>query len=517
LKKLLKNTLLVSCITFFSRVFGLARDVTIAAVFGAGLYTDAFFVSFKGFDFLRKLYSEGVLSSSFIPEFTGHMASGGPKKAYELANSALVFVTILSVGIMAAGMAGAPFLLNILAPGFDPASYSFALSVLLVRIMMPYTVFIFLLAVCMGVLNASGRFTAPAFAPVVLNLTIILFTMWFAGRFHPPVLAVASGVSVGGLLQLLLLVPAIRKSGWVFTTGIRIRHPGVLAAAGKLVPAVIGASACHINMITATFIGSALSQGGVSYLYYADRLVQLPVALIAASFSIVLLPSLSGKAVTGNISRAGELVTDAARLVFFFTVPAAAGLAALNAPLVAIFFHHGAFGEAAAANTSRCVLVFIIGVWAFAGTRLFVNIFYAFSDMRIPFRAGILSIGLNLVLSLLLAGKLGYQGLALAVSISGIVNFILLLKAAGSFAPFEYKKVIFSACRAVAASVILYFPVSVSAKSLYNEDTGLLMEILLLTGTVVAGIFIYSGIQVVFKSPEIKLMKDLIRKREKTE
>lgn len=513
MKNLLKNTFQVGSITFLSRVLGLARDITIAAVFGASLYSDAFFVSFKGFDFLRKLYSEGVLSSSFIPEFTSHMASGGPKKAFEMANSAFVLVSILSVCLMVLGMAAAPVLLDFLAPGFPPSSYAFSLSVLLFRMMLPYTVFVALLAVCMGVLNATGRFFAPAFAPVVLNLTIILFTMWFAGRFHPPVLAVAAGVSVGGFLQLCLLVPAIRKSGWLSSAGFRMRHPGVLAAAGRLVPAVIGASACHINMITAIFLGTGLNRGGVSYLYYADRLVQFPVALIAASFSIVFLPSLSRQAATGGISNAGELLSDAARLVVFFTVPAAFGLAALNVPLINLLFSHGAFGSAAAANTSRCLLFFIVGVWAFAGTRLFVSIFYAFSDMQVPFRAGIISICLNLILSLLFLHELGYQGLALSVSISGIVNFLILLKAVRSYAPLDGKKIIFSACRAIPASVIMYVLVSVPAESMFCENAGFLPKILLLTGTVIAGIFIYLGIQGALKSPEIKVLNSMIRKR----
>lgn len=513
MKNLLKNTFQVGGITFLSRILGLARDITIAAVFGAGLYSDAFFVSFKGFDFLRKLYSEGVLSSSFIPEFTSHMDSGGPRKAFEMANSALVLVSVFSVCLMILGIFAAPLLLNFLAPGFSPSSYTFSLSVLLFRMMMPYTVFVALLAVCMGVLNAAGRFFAPAFAPVVLNLTIILFTMWFAGCFHPPVLAVAAGVSAGGFLQLCLLVPAIRKSGWFSNAGFRMRHPGVLTAAGRLVPAVIGASACHINMITVIFLGSGLNRGGVSYLYYADRLVQFPVALIAASFSIVFLPPLSRKAVAGGISDAGELLSDAARLVVFFTVPAAFGLAALNDPLVNLFFSHGAFGEAAAANTSRCLLFFIVGVWAFAGTRLFVTIFHAFSDMRIPFLAGIISIGLNLVLSLLFLERFGYQGLALSVSISGIVNFLILLKAVRSYALLDGKKIIFSACRAIPASVIMYLLVSVPAGSMFGENAGFLPKVLLPAGTVIAGIFIYLGIQVVLKSPEIKVLNHMIRKR----
>ena len=509
---MLRNTFQVGFITFVSRVFGLARDITIAAVFGVGLHSDAFFVSFKGFDFLRKLYSEGVLSSSFIPEFTGRMAKEGPKKAFEMANSVLIAVSVLSVCIMGFGMAAAPFLVNILAPGFEPYSYSFSLSVLLVRVMMPYTVLISLLSVCMGVLNATGRFTAPAFGPVVLNLTIILFTMWFAGRFDPPILAVASGVTAGGFLQLFTLVPAIRKSGWFLKTGIRICHPAVRSVGKKLVPAVIGASACHINMVTAIFLGSCLDRGGVSYLYFADRLVQFPVALIAASFSIVFLPSLSKKAVAGGISGAGHLMFNAASLVLFFTIPAAFGLAALREPLVRILFHHGAFGGAAAANTSQCLFFFLIGAWAFAGTRLFVTIFYAFSDMNVPFRAGIISIGLNFLLCLVLLPELGHQGLALSVSAAGIANFLILLKAVCSFVRIDGKQIIFSACRAIPASVIMYFCVSVSAGFILDEQTGLLTEILCVTGTVIAGILIYLGIHLVLKSREIEMMKNMIRK-----
>ena len=513
MKKILKNTLQVGFITFLSRVLGLARDISIAAVFGAGLYSDAFFVSFKGVDFLRKLYSEGVLSSSFIPEFTDRMAKGGPGKVFEMVNSAFVFVSILSVCLMGFGMAAAPFLLNFFAPGFDVDSYSFSLSVLLFRMMMPYTLFVALLAVCMGILNATGRFTASAFAPVVLNLTIILFTMLFSGLFHPPVLAVASGVSVGGLLQLCLLVPALWKSGWVLKTGIRILHPGVLTAVKKLVPAVIGASAVHISMITAVFLAAGLNRGGVSYLYYAERLVQFPVALIAGSFAIVFLPSLSKKAVTGNMANAGELVTDAARMVVFFTVPAAFGLAALNGPLVDLFFSHGAFGGADAANTSSCLLFFIGGVWAFAGTRLFVSIFHAFSDMRIPCLAGIITIGLNLALCLLLLPKFGYRGLALSVSVSGMVNFMILLKSVSFYAELDGKKIIFSACRAIPASVIMYFSVAVAAGKMFGENAGFLTKILLLSGTVGAGIFVYMGVHWIFKSPEIKVLNNMIHKR----
>ncbi|MGM0643145.1 MAG: murein biosynthesis integral membrane protein MurJ [Thermodesulfobacteriota bacterium] len=512
MKNLFKKTLLVGFIGFISRTLGLVRDILIATVFGAGLQSDAFFVSFKGFDVLRKLYSEGVLSSSFIPVFARYEKSGGREKALEMANSAFFAVSVISVLIMAAGMVFAPLVVRIIAPGFDPASYSFSLSVLLFRVMMPYTVFIALTGVCMGVLNSAGSFSAPAFAPVVLNLCIILFTMMFADKFDPPVLAVASGVSAGGLLQLGLQIQSIRRSGNFFRTGIRIFHPGAAAAGKRLFPAIIGASACHINMIIAVFLGSCLYQGGISYLYYADRLVQFPVALISASFSIVFLPALSRKAVSGGISDAGELLSSAARLVLFFTIPAAAGLAALRIPLVDLLYHHGAFNTRAAVNTSECLLFLVVGAWAFAGTRLFVNIFYAFSDMKIPFRAGVLSILIHIALSLLMLNSLGYKGLALSVSISGTVNFLVLLIAACSFAPVDLKKIFFSACRAIPASVIMYFSVSIIADYLFDAKAAAVQEIMLLAGSVFAGILIYLAVQAVLKSPEIDLLKHMIRK-----
>ena len=207
-----------------------------------------------------------------------------------------------------------------------------------------------------------------------------------------------------------------------------------------------------------------------------------------------------------------SLMFNAASLVLFFTIPAAFGLAALREPLVRILFHHGAFGGAAAANTSQCLFFFLIGAWAFAGTRLFVTIFYAFSDMNAPFRAGLISIGLNFLLCLVLLPESGYIGLALSVSAAGIVNFLILLKAVRSFVRIDGKQILFSACRAIAASVIMYFFVSVSAGVILGEQTGILMESLFVTGTVIAGIFIYLGIHMVLKSPEIEMMKNMTGK-----
>ena len=432
-KTFFKRAGIIGVSTLISRILGFLRDAVIAMAFGAGLYSDIFFLCFRIPNLLRKLFSEGVLSISFIPVYTECLAKQGKKRAFEMARSAFFIISIFVSMSVIAGVVSAPFFVKLILPQFKSGSYQFALIVLLSRIMMPYILCVSLLALCMGILNSMGNFAAPAAAPVVLNIVIIFFALIISPRLKTPVAGLAIGVTAGGVLQLAMQIPFVLKTGFRFFKKNVFFDDKALKAGKKLIPAMVGASGFQINIFISTIMASNLACGSISYLYYADRLVQFPLALFAVSGSIAIFPAFTEKAALGKLNELTEQFTGLIKLVFFITIPSMAGLIVLRKPIVSLLFQYGAFDLNAAQGTGRALFFLCTGLWAFAGTRLFVNYFYALSDTATPFKAGLVSIGINIVLSFFLMQTMGYQGLALSISISAAINFFLLLKAAFSF------------------------------------------------------------------------------------
>lgn len=472
----IKKAASISSISLISRILGMIRDAIIAFIFGADTVSDAFFIAFRPFDLVRKMMSDGILSSSFIPLFAEQFAQNKKEQAAAMFLNALFFISIAGALMVGLGIYFAPFWVDLFAPGYGAGSYSHTLSCLLFRIMMPYMFIVFFVALSMSVLHASGNFHVPAATPVLLNLCIITAAVIFSNQFTPKIAVLAIGVTAGGIVQLAFQIPSLAKLGMFdFKTFVRV-NPHVKKAFITLGPSMIGAAAFQINLLVAGLTASKLDPGAVSYLNYAERLVQFPLALVASPVATVLLPMLSAMAGTrclkpgkpsGGVPRFNffdqteetqdlSLLFDAGiRMVFFLIIPATVGIIALNRPIVLLLFGRGAFDLTAVDQTGQCLVFMILGVWAVAGTRLFVAFHYALSNIRRPFMAGVVSIGCNVLLCRFFVERMGVTGLSLSVSLSAVAGFILL--AASRPFGIRGRGVLVCACRAVFMSVIMFF------------------------------------------------------------
>ncbi len=422
--------------TLVSRILGFVRDAIVAMILGAGFYSDAFFIAFRLPNLLRKFFSDGVLTLSFIPEFTRYRSMGGKAAAFDMARSFFCIISFVGVLVVVTGILFTPGLIAGIAPGFIPHPQKYELTVALTRIMMPYLGSIFLMAVCMGILNGMGHFAAPAVAPILFNVVIILFALILSPLFSAPAVALAWGVTLGGVIQLLLQLPFIHARGFRFFKRSRFLHKGAIRAAKTMLPAMVGVAGYQINVLMATFMASCLGDGSISYLYYADRLVQFPMALFTVSVSTVIFPRLAINVAAGRGDKAAALFSRGLQAVFFLTLPAMAGLMVLSRPIVALLFFQGAFHMQAVLETASVLFFLSMGLAAFSGTRLFGTLFYAFSDIRTPCVAGLCAMAVNGILGSILLKTMGHRGLALALSVAACVNLMILLwKAGGYFTP----------------------------------------------------------------------------------
>ncbi len=510
-----KRAGIIGISTLVSRILGFLRDAVIAMTLGAGLYSDLFFLCFRIPNLLRKLFSEGVISISFIPVYTECLIKKGKQEAFAMARSAFFLVSVFVSLLVIAGIVFAPGLVKLFFPGMAHSSYEFDLLILLSRIMMPYILCVSLMALCMGILNSMGNFAAPAAAPIVFNIVIIFFAIIISPLFKTPVTGLAIGVTAGGVLQLVMQIPFVLKTGFrFFKTNFFHRsavffHSYALKAGRRLVPAMIGASSFQINIFIITIMASQLVTGSISYLYYADRLVQFPLALFAVSGSVASLPSFAEKAANGRLNELTEQFTGLINLVFFITIPSMAGLMVLRKPIVSLLFQYGAFDSNAVNGTCTALFFLCTGLWAFAGTRLFVNYFYALSDTLTPFKAGLASVCSNVIISFFLMKKMGYQGLALSVSISAAINFMILLKNAFLISKISlYKDMISSLCRSVFASSIMY-GVVYFALSFFNFRSYIhkTMVLYVVAGCMLLGMAVYALVSAVMHCPELSLLK----------
>ncbi len=416
----------VGFFTFLSRILGLVRDVVVAGFFGSGMAADAFFVAFRIPNLLRRLFAEGSLSIAFIPVFTEYLQRKSREDALELARVVLTVLSLILAVVTLLGILGAPWIVRVQAFGFGGAGEKYELTVLLTRITFPYIFLISLVALFMGILNVLRHFAAPAAAPIFLNVGIIGSVYWLSPRLSEPVIGLAVGVIVGGVLQVLLQIP------WLLQNGASLRprwmpgHPAVSRIGRLMLPAVFGSAVYQLNQFIGTLLASFLPQGSVSWLYYADRLVQLPLGVFAIAISTAALPSLSRQAAQQGLEAFGDTLGYALRLVFFISIPSMIGLMVIGHLTVRVLFERGAFQVLSTDMTAQALFFYCAGLWAFSGIRVIVAGFYALQDTKTPVRAAFLALLINTGCSLVLMGPLKHGGLALALSIASAIHFLFL-------------------------------------------------------------------------------------------
>ncbi len=423
---ILRATATVGSFTLLSRVTGFARDALIAAVMGAGAVADAFFVAFKLANLLRRLFAEGAFNAGFVPLFARTLEAEGEGAAKRVAEEAFsLMATILLFVVFAAELA-MPWLVRLLATGFDPAGGRYALAVELSRITFPYLLLISLAALVSGVLNGLGRFAAAAFAPVLLNLTLITALLLAAFFFGMPAHLLAWGVLGAGVLQLALVLRAAARAGM----SLRLRRPRFTPRMRRLfelvLPGALGAGVYQLNLIVDTWFASHLAEGAISYLFYADRLNQLPLGAVGVALGTALLPGLSRELRAGRMRDALALQNRAIEIGMLFTLPATAALIAVGEPIVRGLFERGAFDAATTAATAGALAAFATGLPAYVLIKILAPAFFAREDTATPAKIAAFCLLLNIVLVLALIGPLAHVGIALATGLSNWANAGLL-------------------------------------------------------------------------------------------
>jgi putative peptidoglycan lipid II flippase len=417
----------VSLATMASRVLGLAREQVMAAYFGAGMATDAFNVAFRVPNLLRDLFAEGALSAAFVPTFTETDHRDGRERAWALGAQVLNALAVALALLTVVGWFVTPWIVPLLAPGFERVPGKLELTITLSRLMLPFLLFVALAAAAMGMLNAVRRFTVPALAPVFLNLGMIVAGVGlipvFTAAGQPAILAMAVGVLVGGFLQFAVQVPALWAMGFRPAWPPALGHPGVKRIAFLMLPATIGLAATQLNLFVNTILASMLIEGSVSWLAYAFRLMQLPIGVFGVALATVSLPLVSRHAVTGDLTGLRTTLSGAIRLVCALTLPATFGLLALAEPIVRLLYQRGRFVAADTDRTAAALAAYCVGLCAYAAVKVLVPAFYALGDTKTPVRASFLSVAVNLAGNLALMGPLGHVGLALSTSLTMLFNF----------------------------------------------------------------------------------------------
>ncbi len=425
--------------TLLSRLLGFARDLLVARLFGANAGTDAFFVAFKIPNLFRRLFSEGALAGALVPVLHQAEVAGGRQELRSLLASlsgalgaGVIFLTVI-------GVLAAPLLILLLAPGFAAQPEQQALAGDLLRLTLPYVAFIVLAALAGAALNLHERFGVPAFTPVLLNLAIIGCALWLAPRLERPILALGWGVLLGGLAQLAFQLPFLARLALLPRPHLAWPHPGTRQVLGRLGPVLIGGSVTQINLLLDSFLASFLASGSISWLYYAERLVEFPLGILGAALGIVILPQLTrqghGVAIPKAAGVSGPDLGSFSRTldwglgwVLLLGLPATLGLVVLAEPLVATLFLSSEFAVQDVHMAGASLKGYALGLMAFMASKVLAPAYFALGDTSSPLRMGWLTLAINLGLSLVLMGPLGQWGLALATSLAAWGNAVLLLR-----------------------------------------------------------------------------------------
>ncbi|SDH04546.1 murein biosynthesis integral membrane protein MurJ [Roseospirillum parvum] len=424
----------VGGLTLLSRVTGFARDILIAGLLGAGGVADAFFVAFKFPNLFRRLFAEGAFTAAFVPLFSRHLegeerarARAEARAFAERAMSLLGVVLLALVALMEAIM---PWAIHLFAPGFSAVPGKLELAAELSRITFPYLLFISLVSLQSGVLNGLGRFAAAAAAPILLNLTLIAFLVAhntlpeppFSGSGH----ALAWAVSAAGVIQFVWLWVNCARAGMTLRPRLPRLTPEVKTLARRIVPGAIGAGVYQINLLVDTILASLVAPGAVSYLYYADRVTQLPLGVVGVAVGTALLPLLSRQLKAGRDAAAMGSMNRALEVALLFTVPAAVALMVLAGPLIGVLFERGAFDAEARQATAGALAAFAVGLPAYVLIKVLAPGFFAREDTRTPVKVAAVALLINVVLNLSFMWWLGHLGIALATALSAWVNALSL-------------------------------------------------------------------------------------------
>ncbi len=424
---LLRALAKVSSMTLLSRIFGFVRDAVIARSFGAGIYTDAFFVAFKIPNLLRRLFAEGAFSQAFVPILAEYKNRRGHDDTKLLIDhvATLLFLALLVVTLL--GILAAPAVVYISAPGFVDEPEKFAVTVTMLRIIFPYILLISLVSLAGGILNTYSRFSIPAFTPVLLNVATIGAALWLAPHLETPAMALAWGVMLGGVLQLLLQIPFLRQLGLMPRFRIELHDEGVWRILKLMGPALFGVSIAQISLLINTIFASFLATGSVSWLYYADRLMEFPTGMLGVALGTILLPSLAKHYADNDPTQYSHLLDWGLRLTLMLALPAAAALAILAVPLISTLFMYGKFSANDVFMTQQALVAYSLGLLGLIMVKILAPGFYARQNIRTPVKIAVITLLATQAMNLMFIWKLQHAGLALSIGLGACLNASLLL------------------------------------------------------------------------------------------
>ncbi|EKD71394.1 MAG: hypothetical protein ACD_46C00194G0008 [uncultured bacterium] len=452
----MKSTSIVISMTMISRVFGFIRDMVTAHLFGAGAAFDAFSVAFKIPNFMRRLFAEGSFSQAFVPVLSEYQKKESHEEVHRFINAmggtlgvALLVVTIL-------GIIGAPWVVRLFAPGFETQGERFNLAVTMLRINFPYLLLISLTAFSGAILNTYSRFWVAAFTPVFLNISMIAAAFWLSPQFTAPIIGLAWGVFIAGVVQLFFQYPFLKKLHLIPRPSINFRDPGVRRVLKLMVPALFGVSVGQVNLLIDTLFASLLMVGSVSWLYYSDRLMEFPLGVFGVAISTVILPHLSRHHATQSEESFSLTLDWALRAVLLIGIPAGVALSVISGPMLSTLFQYGRFDAHSVLMSRQSLTAFAIGITPFMLVKVLAAGFYAKHDMRTPVRIGVIAMVTNILLNVMLIWPLAHAGIALATSLAALINTSCLfyfLKKRGYYRPRDGWK-LFS-IRIIAANLVL--------------------------------------------------------------
>ncbi len=433
-RSFLRRTGRFSLATVISRILGLLREASLAAVFGAAGGMDAFVAAFRIPNLLRDLFAEGALSAAYVPVFTEKLKKEGTQKAFALASAMFSIILVVLGVIVILGILIAPYFVQFYVSGFDDPGRA-DLTVTLVQIMFPFILLVAFAAVAMGTLNSLGRFGLPALAPAMFNALMITSALFLTRYTDPPILALGFGAVAGGAGQFVIQIPQLLKAGYRFEFRLDFKNDAVIRIFKLMLPAAIGVAAWQVNAVVATVIASFLEVGSISNLYYALRLMHFPLGVFGVALAAVSLPQISGLAASNDLKGAGEAQRYSSRMVIFLLLPSMAYLLGASDALVSAIYQRGNFDWQDSLEVASALRAYALGLVFFGLVRVTAQVFYAFKDTMTPVKASIAAVAANIILSLILMEPLGFAGLALATSVSAVLNFTILYYFSGRMAP----------------------------------------------------------------------------------
>lgn len=493
---LLKSLATISSLTLVSRMLAFVRDILIADIFGAGLANDAYILATRLPNLLRRLFAEGAFSQAFVPILGEYKNRRGHEETQLLVDHVTTMLAIILFIVTLIGIIAAPLIVYITAPGFIKDAAKFDLTVQMLRITSPYIFFISLVAVAAGILNTHNKFWVPAFAPVLLNICLIGGALWLTPYFEHPIVALAWSWLIAGFVQLAFQIPFLNKIGMMPNIRFSLKDAGMRRVIKQMGPAVFGVSIAQISLVINTIFASMLVTGSVSWLYYADRLMEFPSGILGVALGSILLPSLSKCHASNNMAEYSRLLDWGLRLTIMLTLPAALALGMIAVPLLSTFFQRGAFDAHDVLMTSYALIGYSVGLIGLILVKILAPGFYAKQDIRTPVKIGIVTLIATQAMNALFIGWIQHAGLALSIGLGACLNSSILfyfLRKRGIYQPEPgWAKFFFRVGIAVAAlAITLWFGMG-SAQSWLSSSGW--PRILRLSELVAGGVLVYFAV-----------------------